>query len=159
MRSLCLVHSRHVRNVFKDGLLPPWTANPQKGLHQTMSLFGMHSEIGIGAIEIVGGSAPRRHSLSSRWVGWAVRAEPAQAREAPEPPATRACVLPRRGGLQFVTRTDEMVVIGSSRERRCIAIVDRIEPKPIVPSPNDRAVVWIVVGSHNVPHPKRPDID
>jgi hypothetical protein len=31
--SICLVHSRHVRNVFKDGLPAPWTANPQKGLH------------------------------------------------------------------------------------------------------------------------------
>jgi hypothetical protein len=63
------------------------------------------------------------------------------------------------GVLQFVTRTDQMVVIGSARERRGIAIVERIEPKPIVPSPNNRAVVWIVVGSHNVPYPKRPDID
>jgi len=28
LRSLCLVHPRHVRNVFKDGLPAPWTANP-----------------------------------------------------------------------------------------------------------------------------------
>lgn len=63
------------------------------------------------------------------------------------------------GALQFVTLSDQMVVIGSARERRGIAIVEGIEPKPIVPSPNYRAVVWIVVGSHNVPYPKRPDID
>jgi hypothetical protein len=56
MRSLRLVHSRHVRNVFKDGLPTLWAANPKKGLHQTMSLFRIHLEIGIRPIEIVDGN-------------------------------------------------------------------------------------------------------
>jgi hypothetical protein len=45
----------------------------------------------------------------------------------------------------ILTRSDQIVIIRSTRERRSVAVIDRIKPKPIAPSPDDHAIVGIVV--------------
>ena len=58
--------------------------------------------------------------------------------------------------LRWFGRLDDVVVVGMGGEWRGVAIVGRLEPKPIAPPPKDGAPVVIVVASHGVALPELP---
>ena len=54
--------------------------------------------------------------------------------------------------------SNEIVVAGAASERGSVAIVNRIEPKPVAPNSNHHAVVVIVVTPHGVALSEGPEI-
>jgi hypothetical protein len=66
-------------------------------------------------------------------------------------------LYPAPSGLYDYARL-EIVVAGAAGERGSVAIVDRIEPKPVAPNSNHHAVVVIVVTPHSVAFSEGPEI-
>ena len=58
--------------------------------------------------------------------------------------------------MRWFGRLDYVVVVGMGGEWRGVAVIGRIEPKPIAAPPKDDAPVVIVVASHRVTLPELP---
>jgi hypothetical protein len=78
------------------------------------------------------------------------------ARPAPSPPS-QPSTIPTPRALRL-SPSNEIVVAGAARERGSVAIVNRIEPKPVAPNSNHHAVVVIVVTPHRVALSEGPEI-
>jgi hypothetical protein len=61
-------------------------------------------------------------------------------------------------GLWRLRPSNESVVAGPVRERRSVAIIDRIQPKPVAPNSNHHAVIVIVMTPHGVALSEGPEI-
>jgi hypothetical protein len=62
------------------------------------------------------------------------------------------------GALLRLRPGNEIVVAGPAREWRGVAIIDRIQPKPVAPYSNHHAVVVVVVTPHSVAFSEGPEI-
>jgi hypothetical protein len=62
------------------------------------------------------------------------------------------------GALLRLRPGNEFVVAGPAREWRGVAIIDRIQPKPVAPYSNHHAVVVVVVTPHSVAFSEGPEI-